>query len=62
MPLVGAMPPKPPPEEPKIQIPAPAPARPPLPEAPAGEAQDKPERPDPTRYGDWEIDGRCIDF
>jgi hypothetical protein len=18
--------------------------------------------PDPTRYGDWEIDGRCIDF
>ncbi|NII09637.1 DUF1674 domain-containing protein [Oleiagrimonas sp. C23AA] len=20
------------------------------------------ERPDPTRYGDWEKDGRCIDF
>ena len=19
-------------------------------------------RPDPTRYGDWEINGRCIDF
>lgn len=19
-------------------------------------------RPDPTRYGDWEKDGRCIDF
>ena len=18
--------------------------------------------PDPTRYGDWEIDGRCVDF
>jgi len=23
---------------------------------------EKPPRPDPTRYGDWEIDGRCIDF
>lgn len=21
-----------------------------------------PQRPDPTRYGDWEIGGRCIDF
>ena len=21
-----------------------------------------PPRPDPTRYGDWEIGGRCIDF
>lgn len=20
------------------------------------------QRPDPTRYGDWEKDGRCIDF
>ena len=20
------------------------------------------DRPDPTRYGDWEINGRCIDF
>jgi hypothetical protein len=20
------------------------------------------EHPDPTRYGDWEIGGRCIDF
>ena len=20
------------------------------------------EGPDPTRYGDWEINGRCIDF
>lgn len=26
---------------------------------PAGE---DPNRPDPTRYGDWEINGRCIDF
>ena len=26
---------------------------------PAGE---DPQKPDPTRYGDWEINGRCIDF
>lgn len=41
------------------------PASPPVPAAPA------PERPrevggrpgpEPTRYGDWEKDGRCIDF
>jgi uncharacterized protein DUF1674 len=24
--------------------------------------QDAPEPPDPTRYGDWELRGRCIDF
>jgi hypothetical protein len=33
---------------------------------PSGPAQDKlpVERPtpDPTRYGDWEKNGRCIDF
>ena len=23
---------------------------------------DAENRPDPTRYGDWEINGRCIDF
>lgn len=22
----------------------------------------KPKRLDPTRYGDWELNGRCIDF
>lgn len=22
----------------------------------------KPVKPDPTRYGDWEKEGRCIDF
>lgn len=22
----------------------------------------KPKRPDPTRFGDWEKNGRCIDF
>lgn len=27
--------------------------------SPAGEERS---RPDPTRYGDWEKNGRCIDF
>ena len=25
-------------------------------------AAPAPDRPDPTRYGDWEHNGRCIDF
>ena len=25
-------------------------------------AQPEPQKPDPTRYGDWEKNGRCIDF
>ena len=25
-------------------------------------AEHHPGRPDPTRYGDWEKSGRCIDF
>ena len=32
----------------------------PLPDGAAPEGED--ERPDPTRFGDWEINGRCIDF
>jgi hypothetical protein len=32
------------------------------PENGGADEREKPERPDPTRYGDWEIDGRCIDF
>jgi hypothetical protein len=29
----------------------------------AGTAEERPPRhPDPTRYGDWEKGGRCIDF
>ncbi|MEI7038005.1 DUF1674 domain-containing protein [Fulvimonas yonginensis] len=44
------------------QAPAPAesavvPARP----AEGGAAPERPA-PDPTRYGDWEKNGRCIDF
>lgn len=43
-------------------VPAPAgsnavPARP----AEGGSAPERPA-PDPTRYGDWEKNGRCIDF
>ena len=56
MPYVGAMPRKSPPDEPKT----PGDARRRAPED--GDRPETPERPDPTRYGDWEIDGRCIDF
>lgn len=42
--------------------PAPPPAKP----ADAGDAakrdDDAAPRPDPTRFGDWEKNGRCIDF
>ncbi|WP_158985969.1 DUF1674 domain-containing protein [Lysobacter panacisoli] len=45
-----------------------APEAPQTPEPPpsAGDTQAKEfggrEGPDPTRYGDWEKNGRCIDF
>ena len=44
--------------------PAPAPAEPgAVPAQPAGdEAAAERPAPDPTRYGDWEKNGRCIDF
>ena len=29
---------------------------------PNTEAKPESRRPDPTRYGDWERNGRCIDF
>ena len=29
---------------------------------PSSELESKSTRPDPTRYGDWELKGRCIDF
>ncbi len=34
----------------------------PLREKNPGTAVDTVKRPDPTRYGDWEKNGRCIDF
>ncbi len=54
------------------QAPSVSPASPDAPAAPApGAAAQRPEPPketggpkgkDPTRYGDWESKGRCIDF
>lgn len=44
------------------QPPGPAPAQAPVvpqPQAPETGGRDGP---DPTRYGDWEKNGRCIDF
>ena len=35
-------------------VPAPAPAPP--------RETGGPKGPDPTRYGDWEIGGKCVDF
>ena len=45
--------------------PAPAtapPAPPPAPQLAPNEEIGGPKGPEPTRYGDWEKDGRCIDF
>jgi hypothetical protein len=42
---------------PPVEPPAPAPLAPPLPVEIGGR-----NGPDPTRYGDWEKNGRCIDF
>ncbi|HXC90559.1 MAG TPA: DUF1674 domain-containing protein [Stellaceae bacterium] len=36
----------------------PAPSQPPAPPAEIG----GPKGPEPTRYGDWEYNGRCTDF
>jgi hypothetical protein len=38
----------------KAAAPTPPPAKP--------EASKEEPRPDPTRFGDWEVKGRCIDF
>ena len=42
---------------PQVEPPAPAPLAQPLPVEIGGR-----NGPDPTRYGDWEKNGRCIDF
>ena len=61
MPYVGAMLRKSRPDEPKTQETQPDAAQE-LAAEDGGGKPEKPERPNPTRYGDWEIDGRCIDF
>jgi hypothetical protein len=52
--------------EPSSDTPAPGEAPPsqPSPQAPAPRERPTPEGDglDPTRYGDWEKNGRCIDF
>lgn len=45
--------------------PVPEPALPPKKPQPKGSAADEiggPKGPEPTRYGDWEQNGRCTDF
>jgi hypothetical protein len=53
-----------PPELDTPETPSPDPA--PLPKTPASPPRPReiggPKGPEPTRYGDWEIGGRCIDF
>jgi hypothetical protein len=45
-------------EAPKPENPAPQkPKTPPMPKEIGG-----PKGPEPTRYGDWEVKGRCTDF
>ncbi len=41
----------------KPQAPEQSPASPPRPKEIGG-----PKGPEPTRYGDWEVNGRCTDF
>jgi hypothetical protein len=54
----------------KLDDPTAPPAQSPV-EKPAGPAEEKakrpreiggPKGPEPTRYGDWEVGGRCTDF
>jgi len=49
--------------EPGKRAPAPGPAAKP-PAAPARRPEEigGPKGPEPTRYGDWERNGRCVDF
>lgn len=44
----------------KASAPPPEPAADPVPES--KDEQGGPAGPEPTRYGDWEAKGRCIDF
>lgn len=44
------------------RVPDEAPPTPEAAESRQGPARDEKPRPEPTRYGDWEKAGRCIDF
>lgn len=52
------------PADPESKLPAPVVTQPePVPPAPVGGVEiGGREGPDPTRFGDWEKNGRCIDF
>jgi len=49
------------PTEPEAQVPDTATPTAGAPTVPAPEVGGR-DGPDPTRYGDWEKNGRCIDF
>jgi hypothetical protein len=62
--IIGQSPPSPEPDKATVPIPEPAPtpaSRPDTAVDPAVEIGGR-EGPEPTRYGDWEKNGRCIDF
>jgi hypothetical protein len=62
--IIGQSPPSPEPDKATVPIPEPVlpPAsRPDTANDPAVEIGGR-EGPEPTRYGDWEKNGRCIDF
>jgi hypothetical protein len=46
----------------KTAPPARPPAPPPPQETPRPREIGGPQGPEPTRYGDWEVGGRCTDF
>jgi hypothetical protein len=55
--------PQPPAVSQTAQTPAPKPDAPPAPAAIARKPEiGGPKGPEPTRYGDWEKAGRCVDF
>ena len=58
--IIGQSPSSPEPVEVVIPVPEPAPQLAGTPE-PAVEIGGR-DGPEPTRYGDWEKNGRCIDF
>jgi hypothetical protein len=44
------------------QEPSPKPAEKPAAKPAATKEIDGRKGPEPTRYGDWEVNGRCVDF
>ena len=59
--MIGHTPPEAAPDTPEENSSAPTPSPAPPAPPPPREIGGRPG-PEPTRYGDWEKDGRCIDF